>query len=170
LVDCRKRNVVAIFSYREASNLPVGATVGVSGADFSAGIVSALMPKISDKADEGYAVPFPQTERRELYAIIEPTVENERTAGADSSSCQVGKWVTVTRGGGIVPSMSVTWRKVENLLAFRSARVKHEAAEARERGEAVARLIRRFRTDSDRAYDWAGSDDWPKGPSNLALR
>jgi hypothetical protein len=28
----------------------------------------------------------------------------------------VGQWVTVTRDNGVVPSMSVTWREIGNLL------------------------------------------------------
>ncbi len=78
LVDCDKRFVVAIFSYRQGQGMKVGTRVRVDGASFGSGIVSAVLPKTSDKIDDRFAVPFPQTERRELYAIIAP---DNRTAG-----------------------------------------------------------------------------------------
>ena len=33
-----------------------------------------------------------------------------------STPCTVGQWVTVTKDNGIVPSMSVTWRRLETML------------------------------------------------------
>jgi hypothetical protein len=82
-----------------------------------------VLPKTSDKVDERFAVPFPQTERRELYAIITPDSANEHgappleTATSDAAACPVGQWVTVTRDNGVVPSMSVTWRRLGHLVA-----------------------------------------------------
>jgi multidrug resistance efflux pump len=126
LVDCDKRFVVAIFSYRQGQSMVVGSRVRIDGASFGSGIVTEILPKTSDKTDERFAVPFPQTERRELYAIIapEPRVTNAShvQAAADyeqASTCTVGQWVTVTKDNGIVPSMSVTWRRLETLLTFR---------------------------------------------------
>jgi hypothetical protein len=97
--------------------------VRVDGASSGAGIVTAVLPKTSDKIDDRFAVPFPQTERRELYAIITP---DDRGDGAlrpeaaaqhqQPTSCDIGQWVTVTKDDGIVPSMSVTWRRVETLI------------------------------------------------------
>lgn len=175
LVNCGKRFVVAIFSYRQAQKLSVGTPVAISGGDFSAGTVTALLPKISDKADEGYAVPFPQTERRELYAIIKPgnVTDAEQDAQPDSSSCHVGKWVTVRRDDGIIPSMSVTWRKVGNLVSYLSPRSNSmQAEQMNERKIGVARLIERFKNDRGEAYvEWAGSEDqWFRPRSNLAFR
>src|SRR4030081_570941 len=72
LVDCDKRFVVAIFSYRQGQSMKVGTSVRVERASFGSGIVTAVLPKTSDKIDDRFAVPFPQTERRELYAIISP--------------------------------------------------------------------------------------------------
>src|SRR5207302_6542796 len=72
LVDCDKRFVVAIFSYRQGQSMKVGTSVRVNGASFGSGIVTAVLPKTSDKVDERFAVPFPQTERRGLDAIIAP--------------------------------------------------------------------------------------------------
>jgi multidrug resistance efflux pump len=66
LVDCDKRFVVAIFSYRQGQSMKVGTSVRVDGASFGSGIVTAILPKTSDKIDDRFAVPFPQTERREL--------------------------------------------------------------------------------------------------------
>jgi biotin carboxyl carrier protein len=123
LVNCNKRFVVAIFSYRQGQSMKVGTRVRVDGASFGSGIVTAVLPKTSDKIDDRFAVPFPQTERRELYAIIAP---DNRTDGAihpeaavqheQPTSCSVGQWVTVTKDDGIVPSMSVTWRRLETLV------------------------------------------------------
>src|ERR1700736_5506451 len=119
LVDCDKRFVVAIFSYRQGQSMKVGTRVRVDGASFGSGIVTAVLPKTSDKIDDRFAIPFPQTERRELYAIITP---DNRTDGAglleravlqeQSTPCSVGQWVTVTKDNGMIPSMSVTWRRL----------------------------------------------------------
>jgi hypothetical protein len=91
--------------------------------------VTAVLPKTSDKIDDRFAVPFPQTERRELYTIITP---DDRADGAvraevaaqheQPTSCDIGQWVTVTKDDGIVPSMSVTWRRVETLITSWSNR------------------------------------------------
>jgi multidrug resistance efflux pump len=123
LVDCDKRFVVAIFSYRQGQSMKVGTSVRVDGASFGSGIVTAVLPKTSDKIDDRFAIPFPQTERRELYAIIAPdnrtdgTVHPEVAAQrGEPTSCNVGQWVTVTKDDGIIPSMSVTWRRFETLM------------------------------------------------------
>ncbi|WP_249734019.1 HlyD family secretion protein [Bradyrhizobium sp. sGM-13] len=123
VVDCDKRFVVAIFSYRQGQNMMPGTRVRIDGSTFRTGIISAVLPKTSDKVDERFAVPFPQTERRELYAIITPEGANEagapvrETQASDNAACPVGQWVTVTRDDGVVPSMSVTWRRLGNLMA-----------------------------------------------------
>ena len=75
LVNCEKAFVVAIFSYRQAQNLAVGTRVRLSGAGGLAsgdGTVREILPKTSDKVDEQFAVPFPQTERREMYVLVAP--------------------------------------------------------------------------------------------------
>jgi multidrug resistance efflux pump len=128
LVDCDKRFVVAIFSYRQGQTMKVGTTVSVEGGSFGPGVITAILPRTSDKIDERFAVPFPQTERRELYAIIAPesptaagqenvAAEQQTAAGDGLVPCgTVGQWVTVTKDNGIVPSMSVAWRRLETLL------------------------------------------------------
>src|ERR1700716_866554 len=123
LVDCDKRFVVAIFSYRQGQSMKVGTRVRVDGASFGSGIVTAVLPKTSDKVVDSYAIPFPQTERRDLYAVITPdnrtdgTVPPEVAAQrGEPTSCNVGQWVTVTKDDGIIPSMSVTWRRFETLM------------------------------------------------------
>src|SRR5258707_12304012 len=68
LVDCNKRFVVAIFSYRQGQGMKVGTHVRVDGASFGSGIVSAGLPKTSDRIDDPFSVPFPETTRRGLYA------------------------------------------------------------------------------------------------------
>ena len=123
LVDCKKRFVVAIFSYRQGQSMAVGTRVHIEGTSFSGGVVTEIMPKTSDRTDERFAVPFPQTERRELYAIIAPDDGDQTTDvhhaidDKDPAVCTVGEWVTVTKDKGFVPSMSVTWRRIETLVS-----------------------------------------------------
>ncbi|MGJ4998918.1 HlyD family secretion protein [Bradyrhizobium sp. HKCCYLS3077] len=121
VVDCDKRFVVAIFSYRQGEAMKPGTKVRIDGGGFHSGTVSAVLPKTSDKVDERFAVPFPQTERRELYVMITPDAAEDmpaaQPASAATPACTVGQWVTVTRDNGIVPSMSVTWRRLGHLVA-----------------------------------------------------
>ncbi|MDU3094162.1 MAG: HlyD family efflux transporter periplasmic adaptor subunit [Bradyrhizobium sp.] len=121
VVDCDKRFVVAIFSYRQGESMKPGTKVRIEGGVYRSGTVSAVLPKTSDKVDERFAVPFPQTERRELYVMITPDAADEKPAAEPASAatpaCTVGQWVTVTRDNGIVPSMSVTWRRLGHLVA-----------------------------------------------------
>jgi multidrug resistance efflux pump len=121
VVDCDKRFVVAIFSYRQGESMKPGTRVHIDGGSLHSGTVSAVLPKTSDKVDERFAVPFPQTERRELYVIIAPDAPDVHDAASSGSvatpACTVGQWVTVTRDNGVVPSMSVTWRHLGNLMA-----------------------------------------------------
>jgi multidrug resistance efflux pump len=123
LIDCEKRFVVAIFSYRQGQSMAVGTRVRVEGTSFRAGVVTEIIPKTSDRTDERFAVPFPQTERRELYAIIAPedadrSTDVQKAMDHDHpASCTVGEWVTVTKDKGYVPSMSVTWRRLETLVS-----------------------------------------------------
>ncbi|MBR0755614.1 HlyD family efflux transporter periplasmic adaptor subunit [Bradyrhizobium jicamae] len=139
LVDCDKRFVTAIFSYRQSQSMKVGTRVRIDNADFKSGIVEAILPKTTDKVDERYAVPFPQTERRELYAIITPdsrdseAVSSEPVSTAsETTPCTVGQWVTVTKDKALLPSMSVSWRHVENLLASSDTDEGPAAAERQE--------------------------------------
>jgi multidrug resistance efflux pump len=119
VVDCDKRFVVAIFSYRQGESMKPGTHVRIDGGAFHSGIITSVLPKTSDKVDERFAVPFPQTERRELYAIITPDHADgaQSAATPESPACTVGQWVTVTRDNGIVPSMSVSWRRLGNFVA-----------------------------------------------------
>jgi biotin carboxyl carrier protein len=118
VIDCDKRFIVAIFSYRQGETMKPGTHVRIEGADVRSGVVTSVLPKTSEKVDERFAVPFPQTERRELYAIIAPDANNDADAIASQpSACTVGQWVTVTRENGIVPSVSVSWRRLERYIA-----------------------------------------------------
>jgi multidrug resistance efflux pump len=122
LVDCRNLSAVAIFSYRQAAALSVGTRVMISGAGIErpvGGIVQEIVPKSSDKSDDLYAVPFPQTERREMYVVAKPDTDlplSRPTSvdGAPSGSCPIGKWVTVTRADGWVPSTSIAWEQASS--------------------------------------------------------
>ena len=112
MVDCRAAFVVAIFSYRQGTNLEAGSKVTIDGgADgLTSGTVMEVLPKTSDKVDETYAVPFPQTERRELYVLVKPDRELRRTTADGEAQCDIGRWVTITDAKGWMPSTSVFWR------------------------------------------------------------
>lgn len=170
LVDCDRRFVVAIFSYRQGQSMKVGTSVRVDGASFRSGIVTAVLPKTSDKIDERFAIPFPQTERRELYAIIAP---DSRTAGAvhaeaaaqheQPTSCNVGQWVTVTKDDGIVPSMSVTWRRFETLITSWSTKkgpLQPDDGNERKREAGLAMLVAAFHSASETVYQSPDLQDW----------
>jgi multidrug resistance efflux pump len=170
LVDCDKRFVVAIFSYRQGQSMKVGTRVRVDGASFGSGIVTAVLPKTSDKIDDRFAVPFPQTERRELYAIIAP---DNRTNGTvhpqvvaqhqQPTSCNVGQWVTVTKDDGIVPSMSVAWRRLETLVTSWSNKkgaVQAEGGNERKREAGFAMLAAVFRSAPQAELQSSELEDW----------
>jgi multidrug resistance efflux pump len=171
LVDCNKRFVVAIFSYRQGQSMNVGTRVRVDGASFGSGVVTAVLPKTSDKIDERFAVPFPQTERRELYAIIAPddrtdgTVPREVAAQNEQSTpCTVGQWVTVTKGNGIVPSMSVTWRRFETLVTSwgnkSSPALPNDDSNEKRRETGFAVLAAAFRSSPDQAQQSSELEEW----------
>lgn len=165
IVDCNKRFVVAIFSYRQGQSMAAGTRVHVEGASFKSGVVTAVLPKTSDKVDEGFAIPFPQTERRELFAIITPhgqeVAQPEDAAFVSAVPCAVGQWVTVTRENGVIPSMSVAWRHLTTLVSSWSPKSPREALapgldDDAIRQEGVSRLATAFRS-SDRS---ASDDAW----------
>jgi hypothetical protein len=150
--------------------MKVGTRVRVDGASFGSGIVSAVLPKTSDKIDDRFAVPFPQTERRELYAIVAP---DDRTRGAvqpqaavqreQSTSCNVGQWVTVTKDDGIVPSMSVTWRRLETLVTSwgdKKGPVLPNEDNERRRETGFAILAAAFRSAPQAAGQLPNLKDW----------
>jgi multidrug resistance efflux pump len=170
LVDCDKRFVVAIFSYRQGQSMKVGTSVRVDGTSFRSGIVTAVLPKTSDKIDDRFAIPFPQTERRELYAIIAPDNRTDGTVHPEvvaqhqqSTSCNVGQWVTVTKDDGIVPSMSVTWRRLETLMTSWSnnkGSVQAEGGNERKREAGFAMLAAAFRSASRAGHQSTDLEDW----------
>lgn len=129
LVDCGQSFVVAIFSYRQGQNLQVGSRVTIDGEPSGPrpGTVTEILPKTSDKADAGYAVPFPQTERRELYVLVKPdpapaAPATEAGSAITANSCGVGRWVSVTREAGWVPSTSMLWRSAGDHVASLATR------------------------------------------------
>jgi multidrug resistance efflux pump len=170
LVDCDKRFVVAIFSYRQGQSMKVGTRVRVDGASFGSGIVTAVLPKTSDKIDDRFAVPFPQTERRELYAIIAPDSRTDGTVHPEdaaqhqqSTPCTVGQWVTVTKDDGIVPSMSVTWRRFETLITLWSTKkgpLQPDDGNERSREAGLAMLVAAFHSASQAVYQSPDLQDW----------
>ncbi len=112
MVDCGASFVVAIFSYRQGADLSVGTRVSIDAgsAGMRDGTITEVLPKTSDKVDETFAVPFPQTERRELYVLVKPDSPLRSVADVSRGQCDIGHWVTVTRANGWVPSFSVLWR------------------------------------------------------------
>jgi multidrug resistance efflux pump len=170
LVDCDKRFVVAIFSYRQGQSMKVGTSVRVDGASFGSGIVTAILPKTSDKIDDRFAVPFPQTERRELYAIIAPVYPTDGTVHAEAAaqqqpptSCNVGQWVTVTKDDGIVPSMSVTWRRLETFMTSWSDKKgppQPDEGNERRRETGFAMLAAAFSAASEAVLQSPQLEDW----------
>ncbi|WP_375775949.1 HlyD family efflux transporter periplasmic adaptor subunit [Bradyrhizobium sp. ma5] len=170
VVDCDKRFVVAIFSYRQGENLMPGTRVRIDGGALRSGVITSVLPRTTDKADERFAVPFPQTERRELYAIIAPDREDGArpvTKTTEPATCTVGHWVTVTRENGIVPSMSVSWRRLGHLVAYLtgSGRSPTEA----ERLDATDRLKTALRSSDQRAAR-ALDEDWVPRSHALVTR
>lgn len=124
MVNCKTLFAVAIFSYRQASDLTVGTRMTISGPGMDqpiGGTVQNIIPKSDNKTDELYAVAFPQTERREMYVIVQPDDVNalrphNGVQGA-GGACPVGEWVTVARDGGWVPSSSILWHRLSRTVA-----------------------------------------------------
>ncbi len=183
VIDCDKPFVVAIFSYRQGQSMRAGTRVHIDGASFRTGIVNAVLPKTSDKTDERFAVPFPQTERRELYAVITPDGAGDVTPAAETSAqtCPVGQWATVTRDNGIVPSMSVTWRRLGNLVASlmpdsggvetaRNSAPNGSAPEEDARRAGIARLEAAFRSPSPQAKSPDGERRQETQVARLAMK
>jgi multidrug resistance efflux pump len=153
LVDCDQAFAVGIFSYRQAQDLAVGTPVTVSSGSGASqpGRVSEILPKTSDKTDQLYAVPFPQTERREMYVLV----SLERPAGnpatdrlrpqARTSPCSVGQWVTITRENGWIPSASVAWKAVASGFTGPEAQAGWTtvSTNVREAADAVSDRVRR---------------------------
>jgi hypothetical protein len=98
-INCQNAFVVAIFSEREAQSLSVGSKVQVSignePAPFNA-VVSKLVPRTTERVDLDFAVPFPPTERRELYAYVTPDDAIRKNSQDMAKFCSVGSWVTVS--------------------------------------------------------------------------
>lgn len=97
-LDCRDAFVVAIFSERQAQALAVGSKVKVNAEHWSAeadGTVVRLIPRTTDRVDLDYAVPFPPTERRELYAYIR-LEQTWQSSFSTNGVCPVGTWVNVS--------------------------------------------------------------------------
>lgn len=151
LVDCERSFVVAIFSYRQGQNLQVGSPVTISGEPSGPrrGVVTEILPKTSDTVDATYAVPFPQTERRELYVLVKPEPLPVQTAAAEDpagTACGVGRWVTVSRDAGWVPSTSVVWRDIGGSTASLAAKA----------GNAAPDMVRGAVDHAEAAISYAG--------------
>jgi len=98
-INCQNAFVVAIFSEREAQALSVGSNVNVTIGNDRApltGVVTRLVPRTTERVDLDYAVPFPPTERRELYAYISPDEASRQDRSQMAKFCSVGTWVSVS--------------------------------------------------------------------------
>ena len=116
IADCDKLVVVAIFSYRQGRGLRAGSRVGIEGAAFDRGTVMAVLPKATESFDERFAVPFPLTERRELYVLIRPERGADGLAKVGVTSCSAGQWVTVTTGRTWFSFASAIWQLAADRL------------------------------------------------------
>ena len=127
MVDCRRLlHRRDLLLPPDGSDLEVGTrvTIDAGAAGIQEGTISEVLPKTSDKVDETYAVPFPQTERRELYVLVSPDHPLRSAAVSGGQDfCDIGHWVTVTRANGWVPSLSVLWRTGTKWLASRAEAV-----------------------------------------------
>ncbi len=127
LVDCEKRFVVAIFSYRQGQSMKVDDTV---------------QP--------------------------EPAAQHEQ-----STPCTVGQWVTVTKDDGIIPSMSVTWRRVETLVTSWSNKkgpLQPIEGDERKRETGFAILAAAFHSASEAVRQSAELKDWMPHPDAVVSR
>jgi hypothetical protein len=131
--------------------------------------VTAVLPKTSDKLDERFAVPFPQTERRELYAIVAPDSRSDSAAQAESvgpheqsTPCSVGQWVTVTKDNGVIPSMSVAWRRLETFMTSWGNNIASGTSNGGEpkREAGFAMLTAAFRSAAPQARQSLELEDW----------
>jgi hypothetical protein len=104
------------------------------------GAVQEILTKSDDKSDSLYAVPFPQTERREMYVVVKPDPGALllATSASGATSCPVGKWVTVTRADGWVPSTSVVWQHASSLVGKVFATVFWPASDRAHAADAAA--------------------------------
>ena len=103
-MDCADAFVVAIFSERKAPALTPGAKVTIRSDDWEqsvGGTIQKLVPRTTSMDDAGFAVPFPPTERRELYAFV---AIDDLGTDPGKGSCQIGKWVSVSLDNGSIPS------------------------------------------------------------------
>jgi hypothetical protein len=116
-----------------------------------------------------------------LYAIITP---DDRGDGAvrpevaaqheQPTSCDIGQWVTVTKDDGVVPSMSVSWRRVETLITSWSnrrsplQRVDDHSERTRETGFAI--LAAAFRSAAQSLPQQPDPKDWTSRTDAVVAR
>ena len=116
-IDCADAFVVAIFSERKARALSPGAGVTVRSDGWDkpiGGAIEKLVPRTTSMSDSGFAVPFPPTERRELYAIVNI---DELDAEPGKGTCQIGKWVAVSLDDGAIPSAADLTRSAQQAVS-----------------------------------------------------
>lgn len=98
-VSCDEAIVAAIFPEKRARGLIVGtpAAVEIAGeAERRGGRIQKILPRSDDRA-AAYAIPFPPTERRELYVLValEPARATGPARATSPAACPIGGWATV---------------------------------------------------------------------------
>ena len=114
-----------------------------------------------------------------MYAIITPDdsgeydVHTTTSSSAEAPACPVGQWVTVTRENGVVPSMSVTWRRLQHSVAFwqfnesRDAEAQAPSFDTTTRRAGVALLQAAFQSPQ---VPTLTEDDWMPRARSLVSR
>ena len=142
-VDCRAQRVVAIFPQRHADVLEPGRKVSLHADAWRrprGGYVDRVLPRTNTSFSELYAVPFPPIERRELYAVVAFA-----DVGQAAADCDVGRWVEVRVGAGLVPK---ALRKMNTVMRRTGQSLVAEAAEPRTVETAALRTGRAAGTDN----------------------
>ncbi|MER5170404.1 hypothetical protein [Thioclava sp. GXIMD2076] len=124
-VRCDQRVIVAIFPERTASKLGPGTAMKISSPDWPEPVpakVTSILPRTTDTEDTRYVLPFPPTERREFYVMIQPEAAPPQTGGM---ACGVGAWVTAELQEGTLPQLSAG---VRGLLDTALAAIKPNSA------------------------------------------
>lgn len=155
-VDCADTFVVAIFSEHKASSLAAGAPVTVRAAGWKEpvkGTVEKLVPRATATQNNNYAVPFPPTERRELYAYIK-LPEQSHTVG--QGTCAIGKWVTVSLDDSALPSTDDVARMASKAGSRLYAGASELIADLAGTAPAFAQsVVETARTHADHLFDTA---------------
>jgi hypothetical protein len=113
-----------------------------------------VLGKKLEETAEAWLALADQIERADLQAAVQHD---------QPTSCNVGQWVTVTKDDGIVPSMSVTWRRLETLVTSwgdKKGPVLPNEDNERRRETGFAILAAAFRSAPQAAGQLPNLKDW----------